>query len=175
MPAESAGHPVALTTALSRAAGAIVLAEADEDVSPVEVGGMSELAAIASGLGVLIVSGAHVYGKSCGGARISRHTHLTVEEASVALALFVALHGKKPSVARAHLETTQREAFAEALDWVESNPLLLAQLRTRPEVLEAGLFRIEEPKGFLAKLFARRKASEEEAAFSAASPKRSAS
>jgi hypothetical protein len=139
--------------------------EAGEEVAADELGGMSELAAIASGLGVLITSGAHVYGKSCGGARISRHTHLALEEAAVALALFAELHGVKPGAVKAHLETTQREAFAEAHDWVTSNPAIVAQMRTRPEMLEAGMFRIEETKGFFGKLMARRAASEEEAAF----------
>jgi len=113
-----------------------------------------------------VASGAHVYGKSCGGARVSRHTHLAVEEVTVALALFTAHHGIKPSVAKTNLETTQREAFVEAYDWVESNPAIVTQLRTRPEVLEAGMFTCEPTKGFFGKLMARRAASEEERAFS---------
>jgi hypothetical protein len=172
LPVEVVGNPVVLTATIARAAGRIVLAEAGEDVDPAELGGMSELAAIASGFGVLITSGAHVYGKSCGGARVSRHTHLALEEAAVALALFAERHGVKPSVVKAHLETTQREAFAEAHDWVTSNPAIVTQLRTRPEVLEAGMFRLEETKGFFGKLLARRAASEEEAAFSFAPQRR---
>jgi hypothetical protein len=166
LPVEVVGNPVVLTATIARAAGKLVLAEAGEEVDAAELGGMSELAAIASGLGVLIASGAHVYGKSCGGARVSRHTHLALEEAAVALALFASLHGVKTSVVKAHLETTQREAFGEAHDWVASNPAIVTQLRTRPEVLEAGMFRVEETKGFFGKLLARRAASEEEAAFS---------
>jgi hypothetical protein len=166
LPVEAVRSPVVLTATLARAAGGIVLAEAGEEVAASELGGMSELAAIASGLGVLVASGAHVYGKSCGGARVSRHTHLAVEEVTVALALFTAHHGIKPSVAKTNLETTQREAFVEAYDWVESNPAIVTQLRTRPEVLEAGMFTCEPTKGFFGKLMARRAASEEERAFS---------
>ena len=165
LPVEVVGNPTVLTTTLARAAGTLVLLEAGEELAADEVGGMSELAAIASGLGVLVTSGAHVYGKSCGGARISRHTHLALEEAAVALALFAELHGVKTGAVKAHLETTQREAFGEAHDWVTSNPAIVTQLRTRPEMLEAGMFRIEETKGFFGKLMARRAASEEEAAF----------
>jgi hypothetical protein len=165
IPVASVGHPITLTTTLARSVGTVVLAEAGEEVSPGELGGMSELAAIASGFGVIVTSGAHIYGKSCGGARVSRHTHLTVEESAVALALFGALHGVKPGTARTHLETTQRAAFAEAVDWVESNPSIVTQLRTRPEVLEAGMFRCEETKGFLGKILARRAAAEEESVF----------
>ncbi len=165
LPVESVGNPVVLTATLARTAGAIVLAEAGEEVRRDELGGMSELAAVVSGLGVLVASGAYVYGKSCGGARVSRHTHLSLEEAAVALALFTALHGIKPRVAKAYLETTQSAAFDEAFDWVESNPGVVTQLRTRPEVLEAGMFRCEETKGFFGKMLARRAASEEESAF----------
>ena len=60
---------------------------------------------------------------------------------------------------------TQREAYGEAVDWVSSNPAIVTQLRTRPLALEAGMFRVEETKGFFGKLLARRAAAEEEAAF----------
>ena len=165
LPVDAVSSPVSLTATLARAAGTIVLAEADEEVVPEKLGGMSELAAIASGLGVIILSGAHVYRKGCGGARVSRHTHLAVEEAAVGLALFTALHGMKPSSVRAHLETTQNEAFGDAVDWVESNPAIAMQLRARPEVLEAGMFRCEPTKGFFGKMLARRAALQEEQAF----------
>ena len=165
LPVDVVNSPVALTATLARAAGTIVLAEAEEDVSAGELGGMSELAAIASGLGVLVMSGAHVYRKSCGGARVARHTHLAVEETAVGLALFAALHGMKPSAVKTHLETTQREAFGDAMSWVESNPSIAMQLRARPEVLEAGMFRCEATKGFFGKMLARRAALQEEQAF----------
>jgi hypothetical protein len=171
IPVEAVRHPAALTATLARSVGGVVLAEAGEEVEPREMGGVSELAAIASGFGVIVLGGAHVYGKSCGGARVSRHTHLAIEEAAVALALFVARHGLKAKTARAHLETTQRAAFDEAHDWVTSNPTIVTQLRTRPEVLEAGMFRCEETKGFFGKLMARRAASEEERAFAFAPPR----
>ena len=133
---------------------------------------MSELAAIACGYGVLITSGAHVYSKSCGGARVTQATHLMLEECAVALALFAAVHGIKSAAVREHLETTQREAFGLAHDWATSNPAIVAQLASRPEVLEAGMFRVEETKGFFGKLFAKRAATAEEAAFSFGDAKR---
>ena len=165
LPVKAVGHPLVLTTTLARSVGSIILAEAEEDVTARELGGLSELSAIASGFGVIVAGGGHVYGKSCGGARISRHTHLALEETCVALALFAGLQRIKPATVRAHLETTQREAFDEARDWVESNPALVTQLRTRPEMLEAGMFQCEQPKGFFGKLLARRAAAEEERAF----------
>jgi hypothetical protein len=165
LPAEVVRSPVVLTSTLARAAGRIVLAEAGEEIEAGGLGGMSELAAVACGFGVIVASAAHVYGKSCGGAQIASYTHLSLEELTVALALFAAHHGVKTAEVKAHLETTQREALAEATAWVESNPAIVTQLRTRPEVLEAGMFRCEETKGFFGKLLARRTAAEEERAF----------
>jgi hypothetical protein len=164
LPVDVVGDPIALTTTLARSAGAVVLFEAGEEPVAAEIGAMSEIAAIASGLGVLVTSGAHVYAKSCGGVHVGRHTHLSVAEAAVGLALFAAVHGVKPKVAKSHLDVTPREAFVEAHDWVESNPAIVAELQQRPEVLEAGLFRCEETKGFFGKLLARRAVREEEEA-----------
>jgi hypothetical protein len=165
LPAEVVRSPIVLTSTLARAAGRIVLAEAGEDIGAAELGGMSELAAVACGFGVIVASAAHVYGKSCGGAHIASYTHLSLEELAVALALFAAHHGVRTTEVKAHLETTQREALAEATAWVDSNPAIVTQLRTRPEVLEAGMFRCEETKGFFGRLLARRTAAEEERAF----------
>ena len=165
LPTDAVAHPVVLTSTLARAIGGIVLAEADEEVPAGEHGGLSELAAVASGFGVLLANGAHVYGKSCGGARVSCHTQLALEEISVALALFTRLHDVKPKTVKAYFEVTQREAFDDAYDWVTSNPSLVTQLRARPEILEAGLFRCEETKGFFGKNLAARAAAQEERAF----------
>jgi hypothetical protein len=162
LPTSDVGHPALLTTALARSVGAIVLSEAEEDLVAEEVGPMSEMAAVVAGFGVLLCNGAYVFGKSCGGVRIRQHTHLSVEELTVALALFVKLHDIKPAVARAHLGTTQREAFAEAVRWTDSNPEIIEALRHRPEVLADGIFTLEPIKfmtGFFGRLFAGSRAS----------------
>jgi hypothetical protein len=82
---------------------------------------------------------------------------LSVEEASVALALFCAVHGVKPSAARAHLGATQREAFDHATAWTESNPYVVESLRDRPAVLEGGLFTLEPVRGLLGRWLHKRK------------------
>ena len=148
------GHPTILTTSLSRAVGALVLHEAGD--VPEDIGAMSEIAAAACGFGVLLHNGSYVYGKSCGGARVHQATHLSVSELAVLLALFCRLHGVKPGVARAHLETTQREAFDEAVAWCDSNEAIVDALRDRPTVLEEGLFTIEPVRGLFGRLFGRR-------------------
>ena len=51
------------------------------------------------------------------------------------------------------METTQREAFDEALAWVDSNTKLMEALSLHPESLVDSVFPIEETKGLLARLF----------------------
>jgi hypothetical protein len=151
-----AGNPVLLTAALARGTGAIVLSEAGEQVDADERSAMSELAASVVGFGVLLTSGAYVYGKSCGGVHMRQATHLSVEEHATLLCLFCRVHNHKPSVARTHLETTQREAFDTALRWVDSNPHIIDALRAHPETLVDGVFSIEQEKGIFARLFQKR-------------------
>jgi hypothetical protein len=158
IPARDVGHPVRLATSLARSVGTVVLLEAGEDVELTDVGAMSEIAATASGFGVLLLAGSHIFGKSCGGVSIGQQTHLSVEEHGVLLALFTRLHGLKPSHARAHLEVTQVEAFNEALEWVDSNPALVSDLEARPEVLADGVFKMEPVKGLLGRWFSGSKA-----------------
>jgi len=149
LPAGAVGHPARLAAALARSVGTIVLSEAGEAPEEEEIGPMSELAASAVGLGVLLLGGAYLFGKSCGGVRVEQCTHLDVMELAVVLALFTRLHGGKASRAKEHLETTQREAFGEALAWIDSNPEILVNLRDRPEMLADGVFKIQEMKGLL--------------------------
>jgi hypothetical protein len=154
LPTSDVGNPVLLTTSLARSAGSIVLSEAGEDVDPEEVGPMSEMAAVVAGFGVLLSNGAYVFGKSCGGVRVQQHTHLSVEELTVALALFAKVHDVRAGLARTYLDTTPREAFAEAVHWADSNPELIGDLRDRPEVVVDGIFKLE-PTKFMAGLFGR--------------------
>jgi hypothetical protein len=135
------------------------LAEADESVHPDEAAMMSELCAAAAGYGILLTNGSYVVAKGCGGMKMHQGTHLAVSEHAVLLALFVRVHGHKPADARAHLETTQNEEFAEALRWVDSNPALVEALRDEPATLEDGVFSIEPVRGVFARWLAGRKKS----------------
>jgi hypothetical protein len=151
--ATDVGNPDVLSTSLARSVGALVLHEAGEHVGAVQ----SEIAAVVCGFGVLLLNGSAVWAKACGGLRMAQATVLPVEEMAVALALFVALHGHKVSHARKHLGTTQRDAFDVAQDWVESNPLLIASLRDRPERLESGALDLEPVRGVLGQWLHKRK------------------
>jgi hypothetical protein len=149
------GEPTILTTVLARAAGRIVMFEADEDVDPRDEGAVSELTALASGLGLLLLNGSCVYKKGCGGMKRHQATFLDLEELAFGLALFVRLTGNKPSTVKRHLEVTQREAFDLALAWVDAQPSLVRALTDRPETLVDGVFSLEEKKGFFSRLFGR--------------------
>ncbi len=136
-------HLDALAAFLARSVGALVLFEVGEDASAAR----SEVAAIVCGFGVLVANGAAVWSKSCGGLRMSRSTALSVEEAAVGLALFLALHDEKPSKARRYLGATQREAFGGACDWVDSNPELVERLRESPSTLVGSAIAMEPVRG----------------------------
>lgn len=153
---QDVGDPTILTTALARSVGRIVLFEADEEVDARNEGALSELTAVGFGLGLLLLNGACVYKKGCGGMKRHQATFLEVEELAFALALFVRVTSVKPSRVRSHLEITQREAFDAALGWVDGQPTLVRSLRDRPETLADGVFALEEKKGFFSRLFARK-------------------
>lgn len=148
-----------LGTTLARSVGDLVLREAGE--TPEDRGVDAEIAAVASGLGVLLANGSYVYAKGCGGVRVHQATSLSVSEHAVLLALFVRTHDVKPSAARAHLDTTPAEAFDDALAWVDSNPEIPLALKTHPATLAAGMFSVKPVKGFLGRLFGRRSATAE--------------
>jgi hypothetical protein len=145
-------HLDALAASLARAVGALVLFEVNEDASAAR----SEVAAIVCGFGVLVANGTAVWSKSCGGLGMTRSTALSVEEAAVGLALFLKLHGERPSKARKYLGATQREAFAGAWDWVDSNPELVEQLRESPSTLAGSEFAMEPVRGVFGSWLRRR-------------------
>jgi hypothetical protein len=150
-------EPKLLTASLARSMGRLVLFEADEDVDPRVEGALSELTAVACGLGVILLNGAALYKKSCGGMKRHQGTFLGVEELALACALFVRATDRKPSSVRRHLEVTQREAFDIALDWVDGQPKLVRALAKDPESLADGIFQLEEKKGLFSRLLSSKK------------------
>ena len=155
--AADVGEPKLLTASLARSMGRLVLFEAGEEVDPRVEGALSELTAVACGLGVILFNGACVYKKGCGGMRRHQGTILCVEELALACALFVRASDRKPNAVRRHLEVTQREAFDIALDWVDGQPSLVRALAKHPESLADGVFNLEEKKGLLSRLLSRKR------------------
>lgn len=153
-PAE-ARSAVALTAALARSLGHIFLLEETSVERPIEepVELTVELTTVALGLGTLLLNGAYVYSKSCGGPNVACLTALGLGELSVAFALFCQYGGHSMRRARAELEVTQREQLSEAETWVLSNPHVTNLLVTDPLRLVLGDFELSAPKSWMARLF----------------------
>lgn len=166
------GEPKLLTASLARSMGRLVLFEAGEDVDARVEGALSELTAVACGFGVLLLNGACVYKKSCGGMRRHQGTFLGVEELALACALFVRVTDRKPASVRRHLDVTQREAFDVALDWVDGQPRLLRALTKDPSTLADGVFTLEEKRGLFSRLLSRKRGREEDEPLLAMPPSR---
>jgi hypothetical protein len=155
-------EPKLLTASLARSMGRLVLFEAGEEVDPRVEGALSELTAVACGLGVILLNGAALYKKACGGMRRHQGTFLGVEELALACALFIRATDRKPASVRRHLEITQREAFDLALAWVDGQPKLVRALTKDPESLADGIFSLEEKKGLFSRLLASKKPEEDD-------------
>ncbi len=156
LPMTETGNPVRLVCALARGVSAAVLVEAGERIEGEDVGAWSEVFAVASGFGVVMLEGSYVYAKSCGGPSIHQGTAHSPSELAFLLALFCATTEAPTRDARRHLGATQSEAFDEACAFVRKNESLVAKLREAPELLEGGAFSFENKRGLLARLFASR-------------------
>jgi hypothetical protein len=154
--------PVALTAAMARALGHVFLLEetsADRPIEePLEV--TVELTAVALGLGTLLLSGAYLYQKSCGGPSVACLTALSVGELAVAFALFAKSGGHSLRRARGELDATQQELLSETETWALSNPELSKLLVSDPLRLVLGDFELSPPKSWLARLFRGSKSSD---------------
>jgi hypothetical protein len=171
-----APEPALLTGSIARSLGGIVLAESEADVE-LDASGFgfaAEMCATAMGLGVIVAASSCVYKKGCGGMKMHRGTHASLEETVTALALYCRTRGISPSRARGHLEITQREAFDEAVRLVDGNDHVTSALREHPETLVDGAFQVRGPKGLLGRLFGKKEPSIADAAPQSERKKRSA-
>lgn len=153
-PAE-ARNPVVLTATLARALAHVFLLEETSAARPIEepLEVTIELTAVALGFGTLLLAGAYLYQKSCGGPNVACLTALGLGELSVAFALFCKQGGHSMRQARAELEVTQREQLSEAETWMLSNPQVSQLLSKEPLRLVLGDFELSEPKSWVMRLF----------------------
>ncbi len=160
VPAAELAHPVVLTANLARALALIFLMETRDEHEPIEqpLDATVDLAAVALGFGALVMQGAYIYAKSCGGPRIASVTTLSVPELAVALALFAGAGGHPLKRAKKLLDTTQASALGEAQSWIESNAGIAELLRTDAARAGRGDFEISESRPWLLRAFGRKKA-----------------
>lgn len=158
VPVTEVGNSTRLVCALARGIASAVIVEAGDAVKASDVGVESEVVGVASGFGVVLLEGSHVYTKSCGGPAMHRGTALAPSELAMLLALFCAVSEHSPRAARKHLGATQVEAFDEAWTFVSGNGSLIGKLREAPELLEGGAFAFENKRGLFSRLFSSRAA-----------------
>jgi hypothetical protein len=146
-------HPVALTTALVRAASTLFMHESEAwDALPAaDREPAIDLAAVLLGFGVLAANGAYIYAKGCGGVQVQSATRMPVDEVTLALAIHCRLHQVPDRLAERHLTVTPRAHFEEAAVWASSNAQLVRMLREAPARIAAGDFEIAESRSWLAR------------------------
>ncbi len=153
LPAE-ARQPVALSSALCRALALAVLREADAPPRQLNLDLAVDLTAVALGFGLLLLEGSHIYRKACSGPSVSKSTALGPNELAWVLALDLAASGQSARALPKYLSPTQREAFAEARVWADTNIASARMLRTEPRRLARGVLELREPASRLSRWFA---------------------
>jgi hypothetical protein len=151
-------HPVALTCTLARSLATIFLVEnaprPEAIEAPLETS--VDLTATALGFGALLLEGAHIYSKSCGGPSIVQITSLNVGEQSVALTIFAHVQGHKVQRALSELSTTQKAALGDALNWAKEQRTLLDKLKRDPQSLLSGPIELQHGLPWFSRLFSKR-------------------
>jgi hypothetical protein len=150
------GHPVRLTASLARSVGGAVAIEAGlitEKTSGNDAAVLAEATAHLSGLGVLLLAGANLFLKGCSGVKRMSSTTLSVHEQAFLLVAAAQICGYDTSIARKHVEPTQREALAWAEEFWADHAPTAEKLRTAPALLAGGAFEFERRGGFFARLF----------------------
>lgn len=154
VPQPELGHPVILTTMAARALARIFLVETLPEGGSIEepVEATTDLCAVALGFGPLMLQGAYMYSKSCGGPSVAQSTFVGLPELAMAVALFIEHGNHSVKAALKEMDPTQKALLGEAHALVKSNPALVDRLRTAPEAVADGEFTLEETQPWLLRL-----------------------
>lgn len=156
-------HPVVLTAMVARALGHVLLVEAlptgGRVEAPVEL--TADYASVALGFGPLLLEGAYIYSKGCGGPKVASVTSASLGELALLCALFIESGGHSARRALAALGTTQRSVLSEAHSWAKSNARLVKALRDDPERVAQGGFKLENDQPWLFRVLKRGQSEEE--------------
>jgi hypothetical protein len=104
---------------------------------------------VALGFGVLLMEGAYVYSKSCGGPNVAKLTALDLPDLALCTALFSAKQPKALRAARKTSSTTQAATLDEAIAWLSGNRDLAARVHDAPELVQGGAFELSPPRAGL--------------------------
>jgi hypothetical protein len=163
VPSYELSHPVVLTTTIARAMAHVFLVETLPAGASVEAPAdlTADYAAVALGFGPLLLEGAYIYSKGCGGPRVARVTNAGLGELAVLTALEVCMRGHSPRAVTKELGVTQAAAFKEALEWAQSNEGLVKRLANDPARVAAGDYSLKSAAPWLVRLFKKKDASDE--------------
>ena len=141
VPVQDVRNPVRLMSQLSRLAGDLLLARAELAASPratpFERAVRAEVAAIACGLGPLLLAASHMTVKGCGGLRVYEGTALPTHSIAALTVLFAELHEARPALRRlaSGLQPTAAEALGDARAFFAKRSAFVQQLREMPEAI----------------------------------------
>lgn len=139
VPLRDVGTPIRLMSQLSRLAGDLLLAQAglEAEGGAFERAIRAEVAALACGLGPLLLAASHMTVKGCGGLRTFEGTALPTHVLAGLVALFAAQHEQDAALRRAAAlsQPTPREALDLARSFFARRPRFVQQLRETPEAV----------------------------------------
>jgi hypothetical protein len=140
VPFQELKQPMVLTTNLARAVGFIFLVETRSAAQPVpdNLDAAADLVGTLLGFGALLLGGAHIYSKSCGGPQIRRITALGCGELALATVLSAHYQQQDLRPMLRELDATQKAAVTEAEQWLRERPLVLERFASDPARLERG-------------------------------------
>jgi hypothetical protein len=159
VPSPELGHPVVLTTMVARALGHVFLIEALPDAASIEAPAdlSADYAAVALGFGPLLLEGAYIYSKGCGGPRVAQVTRAALPELAVLTALFIEMGEHPARRATKELGATQEAALGDALEWAKTNRDLCARLVRDPARVAAGDYTFGDSKPWLLRVFGKKR------------------
>lgn len=148
-------HPVVLSTNIARSLAYVFLVETQEDDEIIEppVDITADMAAVALGLGAIMMQGSYIYAKSCGGPSVARVTKLSCAELAVAFSAFITRGAHPIRSVLKELDATQHSLLSDAHQLFASNRELCNLLRTNPARVARGDFELSEGKPWLSRFF----------------------
>ncbi len=140
--------PPLLGTLLARSLAHIFIEEVRAEGSEPERNPIgAEIVAVQLGLGALLLDGAHVYQKSCGGPSIQQFTAADAPTLALWTALFASHHGLDLRAARRAAQATQASLLGDARDFARAHQALGTALRDAPARVAQGDFSLEASTG----------------------------
>ncbi len=157
IPKHELAHSVVLTTMVARALGHVFLVEtlptgARVD-APAEL--TADYASVGLGFGALLLEGAYIYAKGCGGPQVASVTAASLGELALVTALFIETGGHSARRVLSTAGTTQKAVLSEAHSWAKSNSALVKALRDDPDRVASGGFPIDDVKPWLFRILKR--------------------